>query len=125
MMIGRSWLSGSDFTFEQVEAAHLASRVEPEVEDHAVEVLLVELAERFLGGADGGYIDIIVRNQLDDTLALLLVVLNDQQAFRNGVDESGDSSKRRIERFLANRLGEEGNRAGVETRALSSTPDMM
>ena len=71
---------------EQVESTH-ATRVQSEIEDHAVEVLLVELAHRLFGGADRHYLHIVVGDKLDDALSLRLVVLHDEKTLRHRVDE--------------------------------------
>ena len=99
---------------EQIEAAHV-SGVQAEVEHHAVEMLLVQLGERFLRRRDSGNLDIIMRNQLDDAFPLCLIVLDHQQVLRNAIDERGDAREGGVEAFFAHRLLQIGNSAGLQS----------
>ena len=74
---GRSRSAGSACDpFEQLEAGHVR---QPQVEDAAVERLVAQRLERLGAGADGRDLDVVVREQLDDAVALDVVVLDDQQ----------------------------------------------
>ena len=88
---------------EQVEAAHVG---EPEIEDQAVEVLRVERRERFRAGRDRRALHVPVADQLDDALALDVVVLDDQQVADLAVDEAGNRGEGLLERFAFDRLGQ-------------------
>ena len=86
--------------------------VQPEVEHHAVEVLARELASSASSRRrDRGDLDVVVADQLDDALALRLVVLDDEQVFTRSSMKRRDPVERVVERLLAHRLLEVRDRA--------------
>src|SRR6266513_1738234 len=72
---------------QQIETGHLP-RVETEVEHHAVEVLLMDLAQRVLCCWHCRDLDVLMRDQLDAALSLGNVVFPEEQLLWYGVDES-------------------------------------
>jgi hypothetical protein len=72
-----------------------------------------------------GDLDILMLNELDHALALVLVVLDDQQPLHRGVDEVGDLRERFVERFLRDRLLEVRERARLEPLLTLPHAEMM
>ena len=95
---------------EQVEAGHLRQL---EVEHHAVDVVLVEDAEGLLARRRLHDVDVAVvgADQVDDRLALAVVVLDDEQAAHPPVEERADLAEGGGERVGRDRAHHEGEGA--------------
>ena len=98
---------------EQLEAVPRAAQAE--VEHHAVEVALRQLAQGFLGGSDGGDLDVLVRDEVDDGRSLRFVVLDDEQPLHLLIDELRDVLERVVQRFARDRLLQIRDRAGLQS----------
>ena len=72
---------------EELEAAHVGK---PQVEDAAVEWPVEHLLQGLGPGGGGVDLDVAVGQELDDALALDLVVLDDQEALDVRLDELAD-----------------------------------
>src|SRR5690242_6846601 len=93
----------------------ILSALEAEIEHHAVVVRLRELAERLFRRRDGRDLDILVGDQLDDALALDIVVLNDEQTLYLLIDELRYSIEGVVEGLLRDRLLEIRDRASLHS----------
>src|SRR5438093_1931183 len=97
---------------EKREAAHLRQL---QVEDHAVVALPLELLECVLAGCHCDHLDVLAASdQVDDGLALRLVVLDDEQALEVAVDEAQDLAERLAEELPRDRLLDEGDGSRAE-----------
>ena len=101
---------------QQLEAAHVG---QVQVEHHAVERLALQRLEGLGRGADGRDPDVAVAERGDDAGPLDLVVLDDQQLPDPAIEEALDAGEGVVERLLAHRLLEEGERPEPDARAAS------
>ena len=75
--------------------------------------LLLEQRQGFLSGPDRGRLDVAVADELDDRLALDVVVFDDKQVADLAVEEATDAGEGLVERFAVDRLRQVGH--GAET----------
>ena len=95
-----------------LDQAHAVVARQHQIDDHAVELAGVERRQRLLGRAHGRDLDVVaLADQLDDALALVVVVLDQQQLPHRSIEERRDVLERRLQRLAADRLLEVGERA--------------
>ena len=82
---------------EQLQAAHVR---QAQVQHDAVEPPLLHLAERFLAGADRSDLDVAIADQLDQGVALHVIVLDDQQGAQLAIAEIADRVEGLVQRLL-------------------------
>src|SRR5687767_2565990 len=90
---------------EELEPIHV---VEAEVEDDAVVVAARELIQGFGAGSDRGDLDVAIADQLDQRVALRLVVFDDQQRAHLAIVERLDRVEGVIQVLPLAGLGDEG-----------------
>src|SRR5579875_2323808 len=95
-------------SLDELEAAHVR---ETEIEHYAVIMLRFQLRKRIGRGAHRGGVDIVVADQLDYSLALSLVILDDQQVPGLLFNKVLYVRKRPVQVLLAGRLFQEGERS--------------
>ena len=97
---------------EEREAA-LARQLQ--VEDHAVEARGLERGERLVARPDRDDVHVVAdADELDDRLALVLVVLDHEQVADTAVDEGRERGERVLEPLARDGLLEERDRAGPQ-----------
>src|SRR5207253_3509687 len=75
---------------DQLEASHVR---EPQVEHHAVERLLADRGESLFTRRDGDRLDVVVADELDNTVALDFVVLDYEQLSRGLLDKGFEAAE--------------------------------
>ena len=87
---------------------------------------VAEERERLLARGDGRRLDVVVADELDDALALAVVVLDDDEVLDAAIDEAAEIAEGLLERLLRGRLLQEGHGAELEARACRwSSAEMM
>ena len=98
--------------FEDLKARHVRQL---QIEHHAVELLFIQRAQRFLPARNDRDVDVVVTEQLADAQLLAGVVFHDQQPLAPRSRVILDPSQRSFDFLRRRRLGDEGKRPPRQT----------